>query len=151
MSNRVALTHLRVLVWMLCVPLFVFSAAVAATGGQESPLNVQPVLVVACMFFSTLAGAFTLSLRMIAELKGNFDAGTPEKPLFAPYWTGLSHMFGSWLAGAVLHARHGVAAGRVAAHGPGHGRIGGRRQGARGAGGQLAAASARREGLMPWP
>jgi hypothetical protein len=102
MSNRVALTHLRVLVWMLCVPPFVFSAAVAATGGQESPLNVQPVLVVACMFFSTLAGAFTLSLRMIAELKGNFDAGTPEKPLFAPYWTGLSHMFGSWLAGAAF-------------------------------------------------
>jgi hypothetical protein len=102
MSNRVVLTHLRVLVWMLCMPPFLFGAAVAATGGQESPLNVQPVLVVASMIFSTLAGAFTLSLRIITELKANFDAGTPEKPLFAPLVTGISHMCGSWLAGALF-------------------------------------------------
>jgi hypothetical protein len=101
-ATRAALLHLRLLTALLLVPPLVFGAAVAATGGEASPLAVQPVLVIACALFSTLAGAFTLALRIMAELKTNHDAGTPDKPLFAPWATGISHVIGSWLAGALF-------------------------------------------------
>lgn len=90
---------IRTLMVVLWTPAAVFAGAIAYTGADASPLNIPPVLLVATMFFSSLAGATTLSIRFVAELKANADAGQPAKALLYPWATGLSHMLGSWLSG----------------------------------------------------
>lgn len=94
MSRYLALT-LRALVLVMWTPAVAFAAALAATGAEASPLNVPPALAVATLLLSTLAGATTLAIRVLAELKAN-----PEKPLVKPWLYCLAHMLGSWCAGA---------------------------------------------------
>ena len=48
----------------------------------------------------TLAAATTLCKRVLDEYKANDAAGQPDKPLVRPWLFAVSHMLGSWLAGA---------------------------------------------------
>lgn len=86
---------LRALVLLMWAPAVTFAATLAITGADASPLNVPPVLLVATMLLSTLAGATTLALRLVHELRTN-----PDKPLVRPWLYCLAHMLGSWCAGA---------------------------------------------------
>jgi hypothetical protein len=81
------------LMWASAVGL---CAAIAATGGNESPLAVPASLVLGSLFFSTLMGATTLMHSIVLELKAN-----PDKPLVAPWVNAGAHMGGSWGAGAL--------------------------------------------------
>jgi hypothetical protein len=85
------------LVIFLWTPAAAFAAALAATGGNESPLNVPLGLALATLLFSTLMGATTLAIRLIGELRAE-----PPKPLVAPLLYCLAHMLGSWSAGALF-------------------------------------------------
>jgi hypothetical protein len=98
--SRFILPVLRALLLCLLLPIVGFAGALAATGGNDSPLAVEPALMVATMFLSSLAGAATLSLRIMTELKANADAGEASKPLLHPWIYCISHMLGSWCAGA---------------------------------------------------
>jgi hypothetical protein len=101
MMIRIAFSALRALSLCLLAPIVGFAGALAATGGNDSPLNVPIVLLVATMFLSTLAGAATLSIQVMGELKANAKAGEPARPLLHPALYCLSHMLGSWCAGAL--------------------------------------------------
>ena len=98
--NRYIIITIRILIACLWVPLPVYAGVLFATGANSSPLAVPLDLLVAIMFFSTLAGATTLSMRIVSELKTNADANNPTKALVHPWWTAISHMLGSWLAAA---------------------------------------------------
>ena len=96
--NRYIIITIQSLIACLWVPVPVFAGVLLATGANDSPLAVPPTLLVATMFLSTLAGATTLAMRIVSELKANAEAGNPAKALQHPWWTALSHMLGSWLA-----------------------------------------------------
>lgn len=78
----------------LWTPAVVLAAAIAVTGSNDSPLNVPVALAIATLFFSSLAGVTTLSMRVLTELK----AGTGT--LSHAWLYCASHMLGSWSAGA---------------------------------------------------
>jgi hypothetical protein len=99
--SRFILPLLRALLVCLILPIAGFAGALAATGGQDSPLNVPIVLLVATMFLSSLAGAAALSMRIMAELKANAEAGAASKELLHPWMYCISHMLGSWSGGAL--------------------------------------------------
>jgi hypothetical protein len=86
---------LRAMVIAMWAPAAAFAAVLAGTGANASPLNVPAALVVATALFSTLAGATTLALRLVSELRAD-----PDKPLVKPWLYCLAHMLGSWCAGA---------------------------------------------------
>lgn len=86
---------LRALILLMWAPAAAFAATLAATGADVSPLNVPAALVVASLLFSTLAGATTLALRLVSELREH-----PDKPLVNPWLYCLAHMLGSWCAGS---------------------------------------------------
>ena len=79
---------------MLWTPAAVFAAALAATGGVDSQLNVPIVLMMATMFVSTLAGVTTLAMRVVAEIRAT-------AALLNPWLYCASHMLGSWCAGTL--------------------------------------------------
>jgi hypothetical protein len=95
--NRYLVRALYVLIFSLWTPFAVFAATLLAQGA-DSPLNVPVVLVVACVFVSSMAGATTLALQMVRELKANADAGQPDKALQHPFANAIAHMLGSWCA-----------------------------------------------------
>lgn len=85
---------IRALVLLMWAPAAAFAATLAATGADTSPLNVPAALIVASLLFSTLAGATTLALRLVSELRA------ADKPLVSPWLYCLAHMLGSWCAGS---------------------------------------------------
>ena len=97
MNNYIIIT-IRALIAFMWVPLPVYAGVLFATGSNDSPLAVPLDLLVAIMVFSTLAGATTLSMRIVRELKLNAEDGSSTKALAHPWWGALSHMLGSWLA-----------------------------------------------------
>lgn len=99
MTRYLAIT-LNAIAWLLWAPAAVFAATIAATGGNESPLNVPPVLLAASAFIATAAGLFTLCKRVLEEYRANAAAGTPDKPLVKPAIFSAMHMLGSWLGAA---------------------------------------------------
>lgn len=91
---------LKAVAFFMWTPAAVFAAALYTTGGTQSELNVPPVLLIASAFLATLAAATTLCKRVLDEYKANDAAGQPDKPLVRPWLFAVSHMLGSWLAGA---------------------------------------------------
>ena len=98
--NRYIIITIHSIIAGLWVPVPVYAGLLLATGANDSPLAVPLTLLVATMFLSTLAGATTLAMRIVSELKANACAGNPTQALLHPWWTAVSHMLGSWLASA---------------------------------------------------
>lgn len=97
LSRPLLVRPLQAMVIALWAPMAAFAAGLAVTGSNESPLNVPVVLLIACMVVSTLAGATTLAMQLMRELRANAAAGEPDKALLRPWLNALAHMLGSWL------------------------------------------------------
>lgn len=86
--------------WLAAAPC-VYALAAVATADQMD-VNIPASLLVATFLLSTLAGATTFAIRVVAELKTIADSENPSKPLVTPWLFCLSHMCGSWLAGTLF-------------------------------------------------
>jgi hypothetical protein len=75
--SRLYPSLLRALLLCLLLPIVGFAGALAATGGNDSPLAVEPALMVASMFLSSLAGRGNAVASDHDELKANANAGEP--------------------------------------------------------------------------
>jgi hypothetical protein len=95
--TRQLIRALQVLIASLWTPI-AFAGVLLAQGPNSPLLEVPAVLVIASVIVSTLAGATTLALAIVRELKVNSDAGTPQKALLHPWAAAAAHMLGSWLA-----------------------------------------------------
>lgn len=102
LSRRMFIRPVMAIVYSLWAPVAAFAAGLAVTGGDASPLNVPLVLLVACVVVSTLAGATTLAMQLVRELKANAAAGEPDKALLHPWLNALAHMLGSWLTSTFI-------------------------------------------------
>lgn len=97
MKARYIIRNLQLLIAALWAPVAAFAGALAASGSTDSPLNVPPVLLLTSVFIATMAGATTLAMQLVKELKENALAGTPDKALNHPWLNAGAHMLGSWL------------------------------------------------------
>lgn len=97
--NRYLVILIRALLVCMWTPVAAGAVVAAAQAGSEPMLAVPLALLMATAFVSTLAGATTLCLRMVAELKAIAESDKPERPLVKPWLYCLAHMLGSWTAG----------------------------------------------------
>jgi hypothetical protein len=81
---------------ILAVCGLLFASPAVAADGTLQPLNVNPVVVLVGLLFSTLAGSASLLRQIIREL----DA-LQGRPLPRPWLLCSGHMLGAWFAGGL--------------------------------------------------
>lgn len=89
---RAAINALLVVLWM---PALAWAGSITL---DKTIASVSPMVLVAVMVLSTLAGVTALLLRIQAELKASGG------PLPQPWLFAAAHMSGSWLAGLLAFA-----------------------------------------------